>query len=429
MKRILILSLFLFLIFLSLFFQSSSAIRDNDDKVLLIEIDGPIMGGSLEKVDKGIEKAEREGFSAVILAINTNGGRVDSLFSMVERIERSDLPIIGFVDGRAFSAGAMLLEGCDLACMASHSVIGSAHPVSISFSGSQPIEDEKTVNALAKYAESKALAHGRNGDVVKSFVTENLDLTSEEAMELGVIDFIAEDLEDLLDKVGGSEVKGKVLPEGLAKEEYNASFVTDILDILGDPTIASILLLVGAYALIFGLVSPGYGAEIVGSVCLILGLIGFGFDINYLALVLLAIGAILIILELFTPSFGVLGISGIITMALAGIFLIPLNYPDWYVSGAMINEMISSIIAVSLILGVFLIFALYKVIKARNKRAVFSTIEGEEAEAIDDLNPTGFVMYDGEYWRARSKNGEIKKGEKVIIIKKDGTELIVERKI
>jgi Membrane-bound serine protease (ClpP class) len=100
---------------------------------------------------------------------------------------------------------------------------------------------KKLVNALAKYAESKALAHGRNGDVVKSFVTENLDLTSEEAMELGVIDFIAEDVEDLLDKVGGSEVKGKVLPEGLAKEEYNASFVTDILDILGDPTIASIL--------------------------------------------------------------------------------------------------------------------------------------------------------------------------------------------
>jgi Membrane-bound serine protease (ClpP class) len=238
MKRRLL--LFLFLIFLSLFSQSSSAIRDNDDRVLLIEIDGPIMGGSLEKVDKGIEKAEREGFSAVILVINTNGGRVDSLFSMVERIEMSDLPIIGFVDGRAFSAGALLLEGCDVACMAPHSVIGSAHPVSISFSGSQPIEDEKTVNALAKYAESKALAHGRNGDVVKSFVTENLDLTSEEAMELGVIDFIAEDVEDLLDKVGGSEVKGKVLPEGLAKEEYNASFVTDILDILGDPTIASI---------------------------------------------------------------------------------------------------------------------------------------------------------------------------------------------
>jgi Membrane-bound serine protease (ClpP class) len=143
----------------------------------------------------------------------------------------------------------------------------------------------------------------------------------------------------------------------------------------------------------------------------------------------MAVGAILIILELFTPSFGVLGISGIIIMALAGIFLIPLNYPDWYVSEAMVNEMISSIVAVSLILGVFLIFALYKVIKARNKRAVFSTIEGEEAEAIDDLNPAGFVMYDGEYWRARSKKGEIKKGEKVIIVKKDRAELIVERKI
>ena len=179
------------------------------------------------------------------------------------------------------------------------------------------------------------------------------------------------------------------------------------------------------YALIFGLVSPGYGAEIVGALCLVLGLIGAGFNINYLALILLILGGVLLIFELVTPEFGILGVSGIIIMALGGMFIIPLN-TEWYISSETMNSLVLAIIAVSVFLALFLAFAIYKVLQARKRKVVF-TMEGEKAKASEDLDPEGLVVYDGEYWKAKSNSGKIEKGEDVIIAGKDRSELIVKK--
>ena len=415
-----------FILLLSLFLLFSLISTAQQSRVLVLEIDGPITQGVSEKISGAIEKCERENFEALIITINTDGGSVSALFSMVDVIENSEIPVIGHVTGRAFSAGALLLVACDVASMKPFTVLGSAHPVAIGFGGTQPIEDNKTINAIAEYAEAKAKAHNRDGDVARKFVTENLDLIAEEALELNVIDFVAEDINELLIKADGFESsKGIIYTKNVAVEEYNAPFITDILDFLGDPNISSILILVGVYALIFGLVSPGYGAEIVGALCLLLGLIGAGFNINYLALILLILGGVLLIFELVTPEFGILGVSGIIIMALGGMFIIPLN-TEWYISSETMNSLVLAIIAVSVFLALFLAFAIYKVLQARKRKVVFA-MEGEKAKASEDLDPEGLVVYDGEYWKAKSNSGNIKKGEDVIIVGKDRSELIVEK--
>ncbi len=415
--------LFVPVLFLA-FILTFSFIKAESNRILVTEIDGPISSATVSKIEGAIELCERESIDTLIIEIDTDGGLVSSLFSIIEAIDNTDVIVVGYVTNRAFSAGAILLTGCDVAAMKPYTVLGSAHPVTIGATGTAPVEDNKTVNAIAEYAEAKALAHNRNGEVAKRFVTENLNLRAEEALPLGSIEFVAEDIQALLLQINGfTTPKGSIDVTGKAIQRYNTPLSVSILETLGDPTIASVLMLVGIYALIFGLVSPGFGAEIVGVVLILLGLIGSGFNISYIALAFIILGAILLIFELVTPEFGILGVSGIILMALGGIFIIPLN-TDWYVSESMVSNTYLTIIGLSLFLAAFIGFAIYKVLQVRKKKPEFS-IEGEKANAIEDLNPEGFVIFKGEYWRAKSISGKIEKGTEVTVTGKDGPVLIV----
>jgi len=414
--------IFLFFIFTSALLLN--AIEAQRNEVLITKIDGPISSATVERIEGAIELCERENIETMIIEIDTDGGLVSSLFSIIDAIESTDVIVVGYVTNRAFSAGAILLQGCDVAAMKPYTVLGSAHPVAVGVTGTAPIEDNKTVNAIAEYAEAKALAHNRNGEVARRFVTENLDLRAEEALSLGAIEFVAEDIQNLLLRIDGfATPKGSIDVKGAALREYNAPLNVVILEALGDPTIASILMLVGIYALIFGLVSPGFGAEIVGAALILLSLIGSGFNISYIALALIILGAILLIFELVTPEFGILGISGIILMALGGMFIIPLN-TEWYVGEETVNSMYITIIGLSLFLAAFVGFAIYKVLQVRKKKPEF-TIEGKKAKTIENLNPEGFVIFNGEYWKAKSISGRIEKGTDVIVTGKDGAVLLV----
>lgn len=417
MKKIILILFFIFVIILI-------TVDAQGTDILLTRIDGPITPGTLERIEGAIELCERENIKTLIIEIDTDGGLVKSLFSIINAIERTDTIVIGYVNGRAFSAGAILLEGCDIAAMKPYTVLGSAHPVAVGVTGTTPIEDDKTVNAIAEYAKAKAMAHNRNGEITRRFVTENLNLSAEEALDLGVIDIVAEDIPTLISVIDGFTTgKGTIDVTGASIKEYNPPLNVTILETIGDPTIASILMLIGIYALIFGLASPGYGAEIAGVVCILLGLIGSGFNVSYIALALVVMGTILLIIELVTPEFGVLGISGIVLMALGGIFIIPLN-TEWYVGEGTIRSVYMTVIGLSVILAAFISFAVYKVLQLRKKKPEFR-IEGEKARAIDDLNPEGYVIFKGEYWKARSISGMVKKGSEVIVVGKDGPILLV----
>ena len=195
---------------------------------------------------------------------------------------------------------------------------------------------------------------------------------------------------------------------------------------LSDPTLAGILMLVGLYALIFGLSSPGIGSEALGVVALALGLIGLGFNVNAGAVFLILLGLVLILAELHSHSFGILALAGLICVMVGSILFVPTSFPEWYVPGGYQRSMALAIILPSLILGAFVAFAMYKVAKARFAPPASGRLVGEEAEALDRLDREGYVLFQGEYWKAEAEE-PVEKGERVVILAKEGERLKVRR--
>jgi membrane-bound serine protease (ClpP class) len=290
------------------------------------------------------------------------------------------------------------------------------------------VNDSKTINAVVALIEEKARAHGRNATAAREFVLSNLNLNAEQAREYGVIEYVSTDPEDLLRQMNGSLTKNTTLiTAGAAVEHFSPSLNLQLQKILSDPMIAGLLMLIGLYALIFGLSSPGIGAEIFGVIALALGLIGLGFDVNLGALFLLLLGLGLILAELHSHSFGILAIAGLICVITGSVLFVPTSFPQWYVPGSYQQSMALALILPSLILGGFLSFALYKVARVRFAQPVIGRFAGEEAEALDRLDPAGYVLFQGEYWRAEAEVA-VEKGEKVVVVAKDGSVLKVRRK-
>jgi membrane-bound serine protease (ClpP class) len=185
--------------------------------------------------------------------------------------------------------------------------------------------------------------------------------------------------------------------------------------------------LIGLYAIIFGLSSPGIGAEVFGVTALALGLIGQGFNVNIGAVFLLLLGLGLILAELHSHSFGILAAAGLICVIVGSVLFVPTSFPEWYVPGSYQQSMALALILPSLILGLFLAIALYKVAQARFSPMLNDRFAGEVAEALDRLDPEGYVLFQGEYWRAKAEE-TVEKGETVVILAKVETLLQVKRK-
>ncbi len=428
---------FLFLILLLLFPHSLfRGIGAQQNLLVVVNFEGTISQMSVELLREALVYAEKIN-SPLILLINTPGGSLDATFEIIKLIEGSRIPVIGYVypaGATAWSAGTYILFSTHVAAMAPHTIIGSCQPVALSFSGGQPINDTKTINALTAFLVEKARMHGRNETVARLCVTKNLNLNSEEAKKWGAIEYIANSIDDLKVKMDGLTVT--VASGNFTIKSRNADVIhwspsirIRVLKTLSEPMIALLMLMVGLYLLIFGLTSPGVGGEVVGGILLLLGLIGLGMikDVNLGALLLIALGAILLLYELFTPGFGIIGGSGLVCTLIGSLLLFP---REWAISHEWITTLYLVSIMIPLLLGGFFIFVAYKVIKARRKPPFFKyIIKGEEAIAIDDITPEkpGFIMYKGEYWKAKS-DMNIKRNEKVIIIGKEGPVLIVKPK-
>lgn len=189
--------------------------------------------------------------------------------------------------------------------------------------------------------------------------------------------------------------------------------------------------MLGIFALIFGISSPGFGAEVFGVIAILLSLIGSGFAISTLSIIFIIIGCLLLIIEIFaTPGFGVIGIGGIICLAIGSIFLVP-SYPnrEWLISMEYMETAIVISLVVIVLIAIFFVFLLYKVLQIRNKKRVIGVFIGEKARTIDRITPgePGYVRFKGEYWQARSDT-TIEQGTKVVIVDKDESVLIVKPK-
>jgi len=411
---------------------------EGKDVIYVLRVEGTITEGTSLDVIEGLREAEELNVESVLIELDTPGGLVSSTLKITEAILNSKTPVITYVTPKgaiAASAGSFVLISGNIAAMAPGTTTGAAMPVEIGIEGRKPA-DEKTINFYAGYIESIAASRGRNATQAKRFVTENDVLNENTALERGIIDLIAEDETELLNKVDGMTVK--IGNENRTLATKNASLYikertirSSLLEALSNPQIAFILLIVGMYGLIFGFMSPGtYVPEMIGAICLILALYGMGlFDINMFGVLLIIIAVILFIAEALTPTFGILTLGGAVCLIIGAIILpkepLLLN-PEWF------RSFLLTAIGIAAASTVFFFFAIGAVLKMRKRRAKVGAEEliGKITKAETDIDEEGgTIKIRGEIWNARTVEGEkIKEGEKVEIVNREGLTLMVKKK-
>ncbi|MFQ5986929.1 MAG: nodulation protein NfeD [Thermoplasmata archaeon] len=401
--------------------------------VLQMNIEGAITGATLEHFREVLDAAQSQGADAILLHLNTPGGGVAETEQIVELMLNSPIPMIGYVNpagGSADSAGTWILVATDIAAMTPGTTIGSLQPVIIGPDGFQPIDDPKIVNNIVEKVKNVLTLHGRNESLADAFVRENLNLNAPDALAARAIEVIADDVNDLMAKVDGRMTFHKGLTLNLANarvEDQAPSIRLQAISIITDPVVASILFLLGIYGVIFGISTPGIGAEIFGIIAIALGLVGLGFSVNLVSLFLIGLGVALLIVEIATPSFGVVGAGGIISLVLGTLFLAPIAPPTVLITAEEQLRILLILLVPTAVFGGFLLFAIYKVMQARRAKP-FHRMIGEQAEAIDGLKPgeMAYVRFEGEMWRAESGE-EVAEGETVYILAKDGPTLTVSK--
>ena len=425
----------MFRVFVLLFFLASLSFS----KVFVAKWDGAITPITVDYIDRSLTKAEMEGGTLFVLLLNTPGGLAESMRRVVQRFERSPLPVVVFVyppGGRAASAGAIITISADIAVMAPGTNIGAAHPVQIggvpTGKGKKEEKDvmkEKILQDMLAFVRSIAEEKGRNVKVVERMVKESLSLSAEEALKEGVIDLIARDLGELLEKIDGKKVSKlgrevEIRTKGVEVVQIKESFKEEFLKIITNPTVAYLLLMLGFYGIFFELYNPGAVIPgVVGAICLLLGLYGLSLiSMNWLGLFLIVLGILLFVLELITPTFGALAVGGVISLALGSLFLIEPESPY----GEIPRSVITGVVLAS---ALFFLVAGRLGLKAQRRKKLTGAegMIGEEGEAITDFRKgKGKVLVHGEIWDALSSE-EIRKGDPVKVVALKGLRLIVEK--
>ena len=425
--------LFLFLIFLSYGTIAESS------NVLVVEITDTIDQYTVEILKEGLQQARDENSEAIILLIDTPGGGLQQTFEIADIINESEIPVVGYVypsGSAAWSAGTFILMSTHIAAMADYTIIGSCQPVEITAEGTKLVTDSKTINALTEWIKTRAEMHHRNQTIATRFITENLNLNSTLALEYKAIEFVSPKIDQLLKDINGTTILTShgeiVLNTADARQiRYSPSLGIQIMKFLSNPVLASLLLMLGIFAIIFGISSPGFGAEVFGVVAILLALVGSAFAIPILSIIFIIIGCLLLIIEIFvTPGFGVIGIGGIILLLIGALFQVPsYSTTEWVITMHWINEAIIVVIAVAVVIAIFFVFLLYKVIKVRKKKAAVGTFIGEVAKTVDTISPDkpGYVRFKGELWYAKADK-TIEPNTKVVIIEKDESTLKVKPK-
>ncbi len=424
----------LFFFFILLFISDIALAQTSS--VLLVEMTDTIDQSTVEIITDSLKQAESIDAHAIILLLDTPGGGLDETFQIAEMIKQSDIPIIGYVfpsGATAWSAGTFILLSTPLAAMADHTIIGSCQPIETSIEGTRFINDSKIINALVEWLQERAVMYGRNETLARLFITENRNVNATVAKTSNVIEITASSVDQLLNDIDGRNVTTASGPVTLQTKDaeqikYSPSIQIHLLKLISNPILTSLLLMLGIFALLIGISTPGYGAEVFGVIAILLSLIGSGFSIPTLAIIFIIIGCLLLVVEIFVlPSFGAVGVGGIICLIIGSIFLIP-SYPTrkWLISGEYMTDALIIMLIVIALFALFFAFLLYKVLQIRKKKPSLGKFIGEQAVAIEQLSPTktGFVRFKGEYWQAKSET-VIETNTKVVIVDKDETILIV----
>ena len=444
MKKLLIV---LTLLCLAVLPVSLSAENNPNKQVYLLEINGVIGPATVDYFERSMDKANRASAAFILLRMDTPGGLDLSMRKIIKKIITSPIPVVTYVapgGSRAASAGTYILYASHIAAMSPGTNLGAATPIQlIPMPGTTPDEtnkhkgedsekaadktthpqtkamknddasSKKIINDAVAYIESLAKMHGRNEKWAKKAVIEAASLSAEEALKENVIDIVATSQADLFKQLNGLTVEVLGTPVvletvGLSVHELLPDWRNSVLQTLTNPNIAYILMLIGIYGLIFEFANPGAIVPgTVGAICLLLALFSFQvLPINYAGLALILLGIALMVAEAFQPSFGVLGIGGVISFATGSLILIDTDLPGYGIDIGVIAGFTISTAA-------FFILALGLVFKARRNPIVsgHEQMVGSECEAIDDFETTGRVLVHSELWMATA-TAPMKKGDR-----------------
>ncbi len=392
---------------------------------------GPIMARYL---DRGIDRAESNQAKLVVIQIDTPGGLDSSMREIVQRIERSSVPVAVYVSpagGRAASAGTFITMAGHFAVMAPNTSIGAASAVNADGSDIEGTLGKKVENDAVAFIRGIAELRGRNAAWAEEAVREAVAASASRAVELDVVDFVAVDLDELLSRVDGQAIElrpgTRVEIRGLAEAPIVRTDMTGwerFLDFLANPTLASLLITLGFMGLIFELANPGMiFPGVAGVIAMVLGFIGFGvMPVDTAGLVLIALALILFALELFVPSGGILGAGGVVALILGGIIAFRDTPSEFQPSRLLLG------VLAFFIVGMFVSLAV-GVARVRKMAGEVGTaaLVGEVAIARTPLSPDGFVFVQGERWQASLEDGVAQPGERLRIVGAEGLRLKVQK--
>jgi membrane-bound serine protease (ClpP class) len=407
------------LIFLILLYSPSVPSEEQKRNVMVITINGVINPVASEYIGKSIKRANEKKVEALIIELDTPGGLDTSMRSIVKDIIGSEVPVVVFVSpsgSRAASAGVFITLSAHIAAMAPGTNIGAAHPVGIG-EKMDKVMAEKATNDAAAYIKSLAERTGRNVKWAEDAVRKSISVTEEEALKEGVIDLVSKDLNTLLSDIDGRKVKTSIeervlRTKNVAVVREEMGFRHKILNLISDPNIAYILMLLGFYGLFFELTNPGsIFPGVLGGISLILAFYAFQtLPVNYAGLLLIILAIILFVLEVKIISHGILTIGGIIAMIIGSLMLFESPGPFMKLS-------LYVILPAVVITTLFFTLLIGLAVKAHRRKPVtgIEGLLGAKGIANTDITKDGgMVLLHGERWTAYTDE-LISKGEKIVV--------------
>jgi membrane-bound serine protease (ClpP class) len=430
--------------------SSSSSPAGGKGTALVLGIKGPIGPAISDYVVRGLQKAADAQAAVVVLQMDTPGGFDHSMREIIRHILASPVPVVSYVTpggARAASAGTYILYASHVAAMAPTTNLGAATPIQVGGMPGMPEQEPETpakkedkedkpvpkdtlerkmVNDAVAYITALANRHGRNAQWAEQAVREAVSLNAEEALKLGVIDLLAGSVDELLKKIDGREVvmeegRRNLVTAGLPLERFEPDWRTKVLAVLTDPNVAYILMLLGVYGLIYELANPGFVLPgVVGLICLLLALYTFQIlPINYTGLALILLGLVFMVAEALTPSFGALGIGGVVAFVVGSVILMDEE-------GMRIS--LPLIISTAAVSAGFFLWVMSRMLAIGRKKVLTGAEEliGSTGVAMADFTGEGRVWVHGESWRAVSLS-PLNKGDRVQVVSKDGLLLNVNK--
>jgi membrane-bound serine protease (ClpP class) len=396
-------------------------------RVLVVQLEGPVSPVTAEALVAAVDRAERQGYRALVIEIDTPGGLESSMRDMVKRMLASKVPILTWVTpggARAASAGVFVTMAGDVAAMSPGTNIGAATPINLQGPMDSTLA-RKATNDAAAFARTVAAQRGRSIAWAEKAVRSAVAASETEAVDLGVVDFIASTLPELLAKAEGrtwrrGDERHLLRVRGLPVDRLEPGFRQRLLAILAEPSVAYILLMLGFYGLLFELQNPGAILPgVVGGICLILAFFALStLSVNYAGIALLLLAVVFFIAEIKVASHGMLAAGGIISMVLGSIILFrgEGSRLPWTVIGGA-----------TLATAAFFLLVVGAGLRAQRLavRTGSAGLRGRRATVIERLSPTGMVRIDGELWRASSAEGTVDVGSDVEITGNEGLTLKV----